>query len=130
MELIHHKICHDDWKEILPFSTCWSRSCQLEPGSERRVTATWLRTSTAHRPFLKSIHELKKQLKAHMTVLMSELVKKRPQKYAELLSKVKCIVATTDAFDLEVEGRPDQGHDRTDGSKSSCPFRRSSGGRG
>ena len=33
-----------------------------------------------------------------MTVLMSELVKKRPQKYAELLSKVKCIVATTDAF--------------------------------
>ena len=98
MSLIHHKICHDDWKEILPFSTCWSRSCEWEPGSERRVTATWLTTSTAYRPFLRSIHKLKKQLKAHMTVLMSELVKKRPQKYAELLSKVKCIVATTDAF--------------------------------
>ena len=98
MELIHHKICKKDWQEVLPFSTCWSRSCQPEPGSGRRVTATWLTTSTAYRPFLKSIHELKKQLKAHMTVLMSELVKKRPQKYAELLSKVKCIVATTDAF--------------------------------
>ena len=98
MELIHHKICKKDWREVLPFSTCWSRSCQPEPGSGRRVTATWLTTSTAYRPLLKYVHELKKQLKAHMTVLMSELVKKRPQKYAELLSKVKCIVATTDAF--------------------------------
>ena len=73
MELIHHKICRTDWREVLPFSTCWSRSCQPEPGSERRVTATWLTTSTAYRPFLKSIQELKKQLKEHMTVLMSEL---------------------------------------------------------
>ena len=103
MELIHHKICKTDWQEVLPFSTCWSRSCQWhwpEPGSERpiAVTATWLTTSTAYRPFLKAVHELKKQLKAHMTVLLSKVVKKRPQKYAELLSKVKCIVATTDAF--------------------------------
>ena len=98
MDLIRNKICKEDWREVLPFSTCWSLSCQLEPGSGRRVSATWLTTSTGCRPFLKAVNELKKQLKAHMTVLMSEVVKKRPQKYAELLSKVKCIVATTDAF--------------------------------
>ena len=99
MSLIHHKICQTTGRKSSRFSTSWSRSCQWpEPGSEQRVTATWLTTSTAYRPFLKSVHELKRQLKAHMMLLMSEVVKKRPQKYAELLSKVKCIVATTDAF--------------------------------
>ena len=43
MELVHHKICMTDWQEVLPFSTCWSRSCQWhwpEPGSERRIAVT------------------------------------------------------------------------------------------
>ena len=33
-----------------------------------------------------------------MKLLMSEVVNNRPLRYSELLSKVKCIVATTDAF--------------------------------
>ena len=37
-------------------------------------------------------------VEGHMMLLMCEVVKKRPQKYVDLLSKVKCIVATTDAF--------------------------------
>ena len=76
MKLLHHdKVCISEWQKILPFNTSWWRSCQWpEPGSEQPIlTATWLTTSTAYRPFLKSVHELKKQLQVHMTVSGGEV---------------------------------------------------------
>ena len=77
MKLLHHdKVCISEWQKILPFSTSWWRSCQWpEPGSEQPITATWLTTSTGYEPFLKSVHQLKRQLKAHVMLLMSEVVR-------------------------------------------------------
>ena len=42
-------------------------------------------------------HRFKRLLQNHMQLVISGVVN-RPLKYVELLSKVKCIVATTDAF--------------------------------
>ena len=113
MEIHNAKRLKIELQKILPFSQSWWTSwTQPERGND--------------------VHKFKRLLKDHTKLLMSEVVNNRPLHYSELLSKVKCIVATTDGIRclLEVEGRPDQGHDRTDGSKSGCPFRRSSAGRG
>ena len=47
--------------------------------------------------FLPNVHRFKRLLQNHMQLVISGVVN-RPLKYVELLSKVKCIVATTDAF--------------------------------
>ena len=76
MKLLHHdKVCISEWQKILPFSTSWWRSCQWpEPGSEQPITATWLADSVELSPFSARCPR-KRQLKAHMMLLMSEVVR-------------------------------------------------------
>ena len=99
MKIHNDKVRSTELESILPFSAAWWSSW-TKPERDNAVptTATWLADSPAYLPFLNDVHEVKRQLKDRMMLLMSKVVKKRPPKHAEFLSKVKCIVATTDAF--------------------------------
>ena len=96
MEIANYKSLDKEFKKILPFSDSWWKSWTQHDGVS--VTANWLVHSQAYLPFLRTVHKFKRLLQSHTQLLLSEVVSQRPLHYSEVLSKVKCIMATTDAF--------------------------------
>ena len=97
MEIHNAKRLKIQLQKILPLSqSSWCTSWTMpEQGNDVPTTATWLADSVAFLSYLQDVHKFKRLLKDHTK---SEVVNNRPLRYSELLSKVKCIVATTDAF--------------------------------
>ena len=96
MEIANNKNLDHEFENIPPFSESWWNSWTQHDGVS--VTAFWLEHSRAYLPFLQNVHRFKRLLQNHTQVLLSEVVSHRPLHYSEVLSKVKCIMATTDAF--------------------------------
>ena len=127
MQIVNDRNLDKELQKILPFSESWWTSWFQHNGVS--VTAFWLVRSQAYLPFLKKCPQIQEALaESHEALdLRGGEQSPAPLLGGAVQSQVhrghhRCL--------LEVEGRPDQGHDRTDGRKSSCPFRRSSAGRG
>ena len=96
MEIANYKNLDKELEKILPFSDSWWLSWTQHNGVS--VTENWLVHSQAYLPFLEIVHKFKRLLQSHTQLLLTEVVSQRPLHCSKVLSRVKCIVATTDAF--------------------------------